>query len=231
MTWREMSRRVEGRWKRSRLGPGGCSEPSPLTGEGHARTALLVAIGVLLSGCGAAGHDPTGTGIPGTLLRQLRPVGRGPRFQPPVAGAPLGRCLPRLGGREGVHLEVFAADRVVLVPAGIGAGPPLSFSGGRLTDAGCYGDLVTLEPTGVVLARPGAHLRLSDLFRSWGRALSRRRLASFSAAPGQLVSVFVDGRRWSGPPGAVPLRRHAEIVVEVGPDVPPHSSFAFPPGL
>jgi hypothetical protein len=27
----------------------------------------------------------------------------------------------------------------------------------------------------------------------------------------------------------VPLARHAEIVVEIGPHVPPHSSFALPP--
>jgi hypothetical protein len=28
----------------------------------------------------------------------------------------------------------------------------------------------------------------------------------------------------------VPLTRHAEIVLEVGPHVPSHSSYAFPPG-
>ena len=44
------------------------------------------------------------------------------------------------------------------------------------------------------------------------------------------MAVFVDGRPWRGAPGAVPLTRHAEIVLEVGPHVPPHSSYAFPPG-
>jgi hypothetical protein len=44
------------------------------------------------------------------------------------------------------------------------------------------------------------------------------------------VAVFVDGRRWRGAPAAVPLTPHAEIVLEVGPHVPPHSSYAFPPG-
>jgi hypothetical protein len=47
------------------------------------------------------------------------------------------------------------------------------------------------------------------LFRSRGQPLSATRLASFRA---------------------VPLTRHAEIVLEVGPHVPPHSSYAFPPG-
>jgi hypothetical protein len=40
----------------------------------------------------------------------------------------------------------------------------------------------------------------------------------------------VNGRRVHAPPPSVPLTRHAEIVLEVGPHVPPHSSYAFPPG-
>jgi hypothetical protein len=126
-----------------------------------------------------------------------------------------------------VHVEVFAAGRVVLVAAGIGTRPPRSYSMGRIDAAGCFGDLVTLEPTGVVLVRAGARLALSDLFRSWGQPLSARRLASFRGAP---VAVFVAGRRWSGHPGAVPLARRAEIVLEIGPYVPPHTAYTFPPG-
>ena len=71
---------------------------------------------------------------------------------------------------------------------------------------------------------------MAALFRSWGQPLSATRLASFQAAAGTHVTVFVDGRPWPGAPGAVPLTRHAEIVLEVGPHVPPHSSYAFPPG-
>ena len=58
----------------------------------------------------------------------------------------------------------------------------------------------------------------------------RTRLDSFTAAAGTEVTVFVDGKPWPGAPAAVPLTRHAEIVLEVGPHVPPHSSYAFPPG-
>jgi hypothetical protein len=78
--------------------------------------------------------------------------------------------------------------------------------------------------------RPGARLTLAALFSSWGEPLSPARLASFSAAPGSEVAVFVNGRQWRGAPTEVPLTRHAEIVLEVGPHVPPHSSYAFPPG-
>jgi hypothetical protein len=145
-------------------------------------------------------------------------------------GPVIGRCRRRLGPRYGVHVEVFGANRVVIVPAGIGVRPPVRVSGGRVSSAGCYGSLVTVEPTGVVLVRPGSRLLLSDLFRSWGVPLSARRVASFVAPRAGQIAVFVGGRGWSGAPGGVPLTRHAEIVVEAGPRVPPHSSYTFPPG-
>ena len=142
----------------------------------------------------------------------------------------IGPCSAPLGRRRGVHIEVFAANRVVIVAAGIGARQPRTFSEGRITSARCYGQLVTLDPTGLVLMRRGSRPMLEDLFREWGQPLTPRRVASFVATPGTQVSAYVDGRRWSGPPGRVPLLAHAEIVLEVGPYVPPHSSYTFPPG-
>ncbi len=129
-----------------------------------------------------------------------------------------------------MHIEVFAANRVVIVPAGIGTRPPVTLAAGRITGARCYGELVTLDPTGVVLVRTGTRMSLADLFRAWGQPLSPRQLTSFAALAGTRVAVFVDGRRWRGAPGSVPLTYHAEIVLEVGPHVPPHASFIFPPG-
>jgi hypothetical protein len=128
------------------------------------------------------------------------------------------------------HVELFAANRVVIVPAGIGTRPPRALSAGRISRARCYGDLVTLEPTGIVLIRAGQRLTLSDLFRSWGQPLSPSRLGPFPAPHHTRVRVYVGGQRWNRPPGNVPLEPHAEIVLEVGPHVPPHTSFTFPPG-
>ena len=173
---------------------------------------------------------PATASIPRALLSEARPIGTGPRFTLPVSGPVAGACQRSLGPRVGVHVEVFAANRVLLLPAGIGAQQPWAKLDGRIASAPCYGALVTLDPTGLVLVRPGARLTLADLFRSWGEPLSRTRLTSFSAPAGSQVAVFVDGRRWNGGPASVPLTRHAEIVLEVGPPVPPHSSYAFPPG-
>lgn len=192
----------------------------------HRRLALLVSIPAIaaLAGCGSTSHGPS---LPRALVLEARPIGSGPRFQPPAAGPVLGPCAARLGRRVGVHVELFAANRVVLVAQGIGTRPPRTFSAGRISGARCFGDLVTTDPTGLVLVRPGARLTLADLFRSWGQPLTSRRLASFD---GPNVSVFVDGRPWSGGPETVPLARHSEIVLEVGPFVPPHKSYTFPPG-
>jgi hypothetical protein len=181
------------------------------------------------AGCGSTGvHRAETSGIPRQLLLEARPIGTGPRFQPPATGPVLGPCGGSLGRRFGVHVEVFAVNRVVIVPGGIGTLPPRAFSAGRISAARCYGSLVTLEPTGLVLVRPGSRLSVSDLFRSWGQPLSSQRLASFRAPAGSGVAVFVDGRRWEGGPGSVSLTRHAEIVLEVGPHVPPHASYTFP---
>jgi hypothetical protein len=200
---------------------------------------LLAAMALTAQACGSPPHDaapaaapggPSATAIPSALLSQARPIGAGPRFHPPAAGPVIGQCTRALGPRDGVHVEVFASDRVLLLPAGIGARPPRDLLDGRVTGARCYGALVSLDPTGLVLVRPGAGLTLGDLFRSWGQPLARTRLTSFGAPAGTSVTVFVDGKRWPGAPSAVPLTRHAEIVLEVGPHVPPHPSYVFPPG-
>ena len=184
-----------------------------------AGTAAVTAL--LMAGCGAASNA-----IPAALVAQARPIGRAAAFHPTVRGPVPGACRTALGRRAGAHVELFAANRVVLVAAGIGLRSPLTRSAGRITAARCYGDLVTLEPTGVVLVRPGSPATVADLFRAWGRPLTARRMLSF---PGR-IRVYVNGRRRRGSPGAVPLHRHDEIVLEVGPYVPPHAAYRFPPG-
>jgi hypothetical protein len=196
-----------------------------------ARLAMPAITAILLTACGSARHPPSASEIPRRLLAQARPIGAGPRFHVPASGPVIGRCRRRLGPRIAVHVELFAANHVVIVPAGIGVRPPLTASAGQIIRARCYGDLVTLGPTGVVLVRTGERLSLSDLFHAWGQPLSPSRLASFTAPTNTGVRVFINGRRWRGEPGDVALGRHLEIVLEVGPRVPPHTSFTFPPGV
>jgi hypothetical protein len=196
---------------------------------------LAMALAAVTAGCGtasgrrAAGRQAAGS-IPASLLREARPIGVGPRFHPPARGPVIGRCRSQLGTRDGVHVELFAADRVVVIATGIGIRGPRRLSAGRIVTARCYGALVTVEPTGVVLLRPGHRLTLGDLFRAWGQPLSRARAGPFPAGHGEQVRVYEAGRRRRGDPAAVPLTVHGEIVVEVGPRVPPHTAYTFPPG-
>ena len=197
--------------------------------------AAVLCAALLLAGCGAGraapakqrragvGIDRSG-GIPRSLLLGARPIGRGPRFQPPVKGTPTGRCEPLLGQRLATHIELFGANRVVLLAAGIGTEPPWHRSGGRITAARCFGDVVTLDPTGTVYFRPATGVTLGTVFRAWGQTLSASRIASFT---GGKTLTYVGGRLWHGAAAAVPLSSGAEIVVEIGPRVPPHTHFAF----
>jgi hypothetical protein len=123
----------------------------------------------------------------------------------PCAGA-LGAPAPR------VHLELFANGRVIIVPPRVG-----------VRSARCRARLWTVDPTGVVdFERPA---RLGDLFTVWGRALTTRRLLSFRGA----VRLYVNGVRRRVDPRTLALRDRAEIVLEVGPVIPPHRSYLFPP--
>ncbi|HEX4089359.1 MAG TPA: hypothetical protein VHZ33_11615 [Trebonia sp.] len=209
----------------------GCGSVSPPASTSASPPAARSASPLESPSAQSPSPQPTAlAAIPRSLLSEARPIGTGPSFTRPASGPVTGSCRPSLGPRVGVHVEVFAANQVLLLPAGIGARPPWTKLTGRITAARCYGALVTLDPTGLVLVRPGSRLTLADLFRAWGEPLTRTRLTSFRASAGTQVAVFVNGRRWTAGPASVPLARHAEIVLEVGPHVPPHSGYAFPPG-
>ena len=151
------------------------------------------------------------------------PIGAGAAYRPAAGshGAPGLRCARASRPRFGAHLELFANRRVVLVPAGIGVG----------RDGGCSYPARTREPTGVVEVAAGAGLTLGHLFAIWGRRVSRSQLLGFRARPGEPLRAFVNGRPWRGDPRSIPLRRHAQIVLEIRGYVPPHASYRFPPGL
>jgi hypothetical protein len=193
------------------------------------RLALpLVAIAAL-TGCGAAEKPaPLARTAPSLgPTKQHRPQSLGKRA---ARGVPISglRCMRGERSRYGVHLELFAARRVVLVPPGIGIAPPRESSGAYVTSGRCSYPVRTKEPTGVVeVARGGRVETLGDLFDVWGQPLSHERMGGFSGK----VSAFVGGRRWLRGPRSIPLRRHAQVVLEVGGYVAPHPSYQFPRGL
>jgi hypothetical protein len=189
----------------------------------RARVGVASAPAVLVLATSASGAGPIPT-----------PIGVGPRFHPgPTSRAvararPAGRhvCGPPVRTRVRLHVELFARRRVVIVPAGIGVAPPLRFSNGFVVGGRCSYPLRTVEPTGVTEVDAAVRPTLGDLFAVWGRRLAPNRLLSFSGR----VQAYVAGERWRGDPRRIPLRRHAQIVLEVGGYVPPHRSYLFGEG-
>ena len=211
---------------------------------------LMCAVAVLAAGCGRAlprehrstaigATDPVPAGERAARAGAAVPVaaGRSQSFRlaprgKAADGQPIGRlrCLRSAGERELAHVELFASNRVVPVPPGIGVVPPLVRDAAYVLRARCTYPARTLEPTGIVEVRAGAHVSLGELFTIWGQPLSPTRLASFSTSPATPVRAYLDGRRWRADPGAVPLSRHAVVVLEISSSVPPHADYRFPPG-
>src|SRR5437660_865875 len=121
--------------------------PSPAGHRLWARAALAALALTAGAGCGSAQRASApparDSGLPAALVAGRRPIGRAPRFHLPATGPVLGACRTRLGPRFGVHLELFAENRVMLIPAGIGSRAPRRFAAGRIAAARCFGDLVT----------------------------------------------------------------------------------------
>jgi hypothetical protein len=119
---------------------------------------------------------------------------------------------------------LFAAGRVVLVPAGIGVGGEWRLVRGRVSGADCLQPLATVDPTGLILVL-GRGQTLGDLFRIWHEPLSRGRMLSFRG----IVRAYVNGRPRDRNPADVRLRSDASIALEVGRHQEPHADYVFPP--
>jgi hypothetical protein len=178
-----------------------------------ARAAVSKNLIAFLAACACIGAAGAAAPIP-------TPVGAGPRYLLPAGpvsiahGRSVGRfrCAGDDERRELAHIELFADKLVLLVPTGIGVGPHCSYP------------VRTTQPTGVVEFVPRVQPTIGDLFTVWGQPLSPHRIAGFRGT----VAAWVGGRRWNGDVRAIPLRRHSEIVLEVGGYIPPHAFFLFP---
>jgi hypothetical protein len=157
------------------------------------------------------------------------PIGVGTRFQHPAASPAVARAAPvgrfrcgAAGRREEAHVELFANGRALLLPPAIGMAPPVELEHLDVRSARCSYAVRTRHPTGVVEFVRGT--TIGDLFRIWGQPLGADRLAGFRGP----VRAWVGGRRWRKAVAAIPLTRHAQIVIELGAYVPPHASYRFP---
>ena len=196
------------------------------------RVAALLIVASALVGCGGSGGQ-TNSKLPADY-RPI-PAGRGPRYRlaplPPAAarGIPINglACTRQQPHAFAIHLELYGRGLVLPIPSGIGIAPPVRRSGAYVRGGRCGYPIRTLEPTGLVLVDPGHRLTVRDLFAIWGQPLGLTQLAGFNGP----LFAYVNGHRWRAAPERIPLRRHAEIVLEADGYVPPHPSYQFPPGL
>jgi len=143
------------------------------------------------------------------LIAALPPVAE--RFIPtgqPVHGI---RCERMEGTAMHIHqhLAIFDHGKPVPIPEDVG----------RPLFAGCFYWLHTHTPNGIIHVESPVvrSFSLADFFAIWGQPLSRTDVAGAKLRPGDKMTIWIDGRRYTGNPRSIPLTEHEDITIDVGP--------------
>jgi hypothetical protein len=194
---------------------------------------------VLIAGCGSSSSssssnsNSTSASNPSTTSTQPATGQLGPERVPLESGAPLApasstqpgtpvdgiKCAPieQLAYHIHAHLQVYVAGSPRALPGAIGLVGPVAQqtqNGPFYGAQGCYYWLHTHASDGIMhIESPSPRVyTLGDFFDEWHQPLSATQVAGAKGP----VTAFVDGKRWSGSPRAIPLRPHAVIQLDVG---------------
>jgi hypothetical protein len=189
--------------------------------------AVAVVLAVVLT---RGGSSPTATTAKHTIpWAEIPGLQTGP---PPwnSSSAVLSDRLSLLGlsalGQEGTaihihqHLDVYANDKKVTVPALIG----IDSAAGFLTE------LHTHDATGIVHVESPtkSSYTLGQFFGEWGVKLTSTCLGRYCGK----LNWWVNGTKLTGNPAQLVLKSHQEIVISAGPPpFNPPKSYKFPQGL
>jgi hypothetical protein len=136
-------------------------------------------------------------------------------------GRPIGgiSCDAQEGQRMHIHQHLVILDHGQEVPIPARVGQPMMRR--------CIYWLHTHTPDGIIhIEAPlNRSFTLADFFAVWGQPLSRTQAATARAGKGRTLRVWVDGKPYTGAPGAIPLLAHTDIVIEAGPPFPPPPRF------
>jgi hypothetical protein len=180
---------------------------------------------------------PAGTkdvGPEGVAMPSAKPLGRASSAARGASrgGIPCG-AAEQLSYHVHAHLTIFVNGRPRAIPLGVGIGPPLrvtSSGRGPFASGGtCFSFLHTHAADGIIhIEAPGpVTFKLGQFFDVWNQRLDRRHLGSNSGR----VVAYLNGKRWHADPRSIPLRKHAQIQLQVGkPSVKP-VLIEFPAGL
>jgi hypothetical protein len=123
------------------------------------------------------------------------------------------------------HLAVYVDGKLRPIPLGIGIVKPAvqhTSSGDFAQATNCYYWLHTHVQDGIIHIESPTHTTytLGQFFDEWNQPLSSSQVASAKGA----VTVYVNGKSYTGDPRSIPLTAHAVIQLDVGsPTVGPRS--------
>ena len=107
------------------------------------------------------------------------------------------------------HLAVFDHGKPVGVPEDVG----------RPLLAQCFYWLHTHTPDGIIHVESPtfASYTLGQFFDVWGVPLTKTNVAGAKVRPGESITVWVDGNKFTGNPRTIPLTAHLDVTIDVGP--------------
>jgi len=163
-------------------------------------------------------------GPPGPLGPEGPPIESGSDLAPAGSPAP-GQAVDGISCEAGeqtlfhVHarLTIFVDGRSERVPAGVGIAEPeaeQTTRGPFVARGACFSWLHTHAADGVIHIESPVQraFTLGNFFDVWGQPLSSSQVGP---AKGH-VTALVDGKVWLGDPGAIRLKSHSQIQLEVG---------------
>jgi hypothetical protein len=187
-----------------------------------------------LAGASGSPTQPPAVGPEGVPLQRGAPLGpaRSPAPGKSRGGIPCGSG-EQLTYHVHARVTLFVKGRPRAVPLGVGIAPPLKIAknrGGPFVSGGsCFSFLHTHASDGIVhIEAPGpVPFKLGQFFDVWQQRLDERHLGRFSGR----VVAYVNGRRYRGDPRAIPLRKHAQVQLQVGQPFVSQRLITFPRGL
>ena len=146
-----------------------------------------------------------------------------------VAAAGLPYSEEMLSVHYHAHLDIFDAGKKVDVP------PYIGFVA-RCNKVSGLAPLHTHQSDGIIHIENSvpATFVLGQFFIEWGVKLTADCVGGLCTGNGKELAFFVDGKKFSGDPATIVLKKHEEIAIEYGDTgkLPtPPSSYAFPDGV
>ncbi len=111
------------------------------------------------------------------------------------------------------HLDIRVDGTPVVVPQYLGIN----------TKTVTFSELHTHDDSGalhVEASRADSTFVLGQLFTEWGLTLDATHIGTLTAADGETLTAWVDGKKFDGDPASIPLKNHEEIALVYGRGTP-----------